>query len=68
MGEACRPLLPLLLMIHHDLRIERDHAVGVGQQRVDIELGDLPDIGDELRQAHHGRAHRVAVGSGARSR
>ena len=25
---------------HADARVERDHAVGAGQQRVDVELGD----------------------------
>ena len=47
---------------HHNPGIERDHALGVDQQRIDIEFGNLVDVGDELGQADHRLAHRLARG------
>ena len=47
-------------LAHDDARIERDHAVGVDQQRIDVELGDLAHVGDQLRQADHRLANRAA--------
>ena len=49
-------------LAHDDAGIERDHALGVGQQRIDVELGDLAHVGDELRQPHQGVAHGAARG------
>src|SRR5215470_13740095 len=39
-GEARAALLPHRLA-HHDARVERQRALGIDQQRVDVELGDL---------------------------
>src|SRR4030095_6105174 len=60
-GEAGRALL-LRWRTHDDPGVEGDHPFLVGQQRVDVELGDLVDVGDELGQADHDVAHRATVG------
>jgi len=66
-GKARSALLPRRLA-HDNTGVERDHAVGIGQQRVDIELGDLAHVGDELRQPHQDVADGAARGTGGRSR
>ena len=48
--------------MHDDARIERDDAFGVDQQRIDVELGDFVDVGDQSRYANHDFAHRLTCG------
>ena len=45
-----------------DARVERDHARGVGQQRVHVHLDDLRKIRRQPRQPHQRQRHGVDVG------
>ena len=47
---------------HGHARIDGEHAVGRGKQRVDLDLGDLADIHRELRQPYRYADDGVAVG------
>jgi hypothetical protein len=45
----------------HNARIERDNARRVGEQRIDIDLGDTSVVGDQLANAHEAIGNRVQV-------
>ena len=45
-------------------RIDRDDAGMVGEQRVDVELADLGQVGRHLRQFHQRQGNRPLVGGG----
>ena len=44
---------------HHDARIHGDHAVLVGEERVDVELLDLRQLAGHLRHAQQHRLERA---------
>ncbi len=47
-----------------DPRIERHDTALVGEQRIDVELGDFRDVGDEIGNARQRLADRPHVGGG----
>ncbi len=51
-----------------DARVERQHALVVGKQRVDVEFGDLGEIDDELRQLQKRVDDGLRCSPGGRSR
>lgn len=58
-GEARMPVAKVQARQrgHGHTRIHGDHAFLVGQQRVDVQLGKLRDIGCHLRQLHQHQGH-----------
>ena len=50
---------------HADARVDRDHAGGVAQQRVDVELGDLGAVSDDAAELHQHVDDAVDVGGRA---
>ena len=47
---------------HADAAVDRDHALRVAQQRIDVDLGDLGVVGDDLAQLHEHVDDAVDVG------
>ena len=47
---------------YFNARIKRDHAVLVGEQRVEIQPHDFGNVGRHLRNAHQRQRHGVDVG------
>ncbi len=51
-----------------DAGVQRDDAAGIGQQRIDVDLGDLRKVGCELRESRTRISATFAVSTGGTSR
>lgn len=61
-ARMAAPLVQLARRRHRHTGVQRDHTVAVGQQRVDVQLGDFGDVGGQLRQLDQHQRHRALVG------
>jgi hypothetical protein len=42
-------------------RVQRQHSLGIGQQRVDVEVNNLGEVSSKLSHLHQRQSHRVQI-------